>query len=82
MIPTPKCKNQNRDSNVHPNLRPEGRCGVIKDGTEKKNGKVECGEIVVQEELALHEVEGEVMECPTNDAESANIIVECELGCV
>lgn len=82
MIPTPKCKNQNRDSNVCPNFWPERRCGVVKDGAEKKNCKIECGEIVVQEELALHEVEWEVMECPTNDAESANVVIECELGCI
>lgn len=82
MVPTPKCKDQNRNSNVCPNLWFECRCGVVKDCTEKKDGKVECGEVVVQEELTLHKIEGEIMERPADDAKSANIVVKCELGCV
>src|SRR4051812_31995991 len=49
--------------------------GQIKDGTETEDGKPECREIVVQEQLAVHEVERQVVQSPSNDKESANLIV-------
>jgi hypothetical protein len=35
---------------------------------------------VVEEELALHEEEGEKVECPREDEEAADFVVEGELG--
>lgn len=81
MVPAPKCKDQNHNSNVCPNLWFERRCGIVEDGAEKKDGKVKCGKVMVQEKLTLHKIEGEIMECPADDAESTNIVVKCELGC-
>ena len=39
------------------------------------DGEVECWEVVVQEELSLHEEEGQPVERPTKDA-SANLVIE------
>ena len=40
-------------------------CNVIIGLTKSDNGKVESREIMMQEQLALHQVEGKVVECPT-----------------
>lgn len=34
----------------------------------------------MQEQLAGHEVEWEVVQCPANDEETAHFVVECDLG--
>jgi hypothetical protein len=60
--------NDSKDpGNLKPNLRPQGRCGKIKNTAGDKNSKVESGEIVVEEELALHKEKREVVQSPTYD---------------
>lgn len=47
----------------------------------RTHGEVEGGEVVVKEELALHEEEGEVVQEPAEQEEPAEAIVEDDLGC-
>lgn len=45
---------------------------------ERTYSKVEGGEVVVEEELARHEEEGEVVEEPAEEEEPAQAIVELD----
>lgn len=47
----------------------------VKHLAERDDGEVECREIVVQEKLALHQEEGEVMQGPAQDG-GTNLIIE------
>lgn len=47
----------------------------VVDLTERNDGKVQGREVVVQEELSLHEEEGEIVEGPAEHGR-ANLIVE------
>lgn len=60
---------------------PESRGDQVEYGAEGQHGEVQGGEVVMQEELTLHEEEGEVVERPANDQERADFVVICELGC-
>jgi hypothetical protein len=49
--------------------------GEVPNLAERDDGEEESREVVVQEQLALHEEEGEVVECPTKHG-NANLVVE------
>ena len=53
---------------------------VERNGGEEK-GEVEGWEVVVEEELSLHDEEGEVMEEPSDGEESTESIIENDLSC-
>jgi hypothetical protein len=40
------------------------------------------GEVMVQEELATHDVEGEVVGCPGNEEESGGVVKAGSRACV
>ena len=68
--------NDSKDpSNLKPDLRSQGRCGKIKNTAGDKNSKIESGEIVMEEELALHEEKREVVQSPTYDQKATNRVV-------
>lgn len=52
---------------------------VVKDLCQCNDGEVESREVVVQEELALHEEEGKVVESPAKD-DSADFVVKATEG--
>ena len=54
---------------------PEPAGDEVKLLGEGNEGEVERGEVVMEEKLASHEVEWEVMECPSDDA-GANFVIE------
>lgn len=49
--------------------------GEVKGDTEHEDGEIEGGEVVVEEELAAHEEEGEVMVAPRHKEESSRQLV-------
>jgi hypothetical protein len=49
--------------------------GEVPNLAERDDGEEESREVVVQEQLALHEEEGEVVECPTKHG-NANLVIE------
>lgn len=71
----PHDDHRNHARNLQPNTRFELSRRCVKHGTGHENGKVERGEVVVQEELAGHEEEGEVMQSPASCKESAELVV-------
>lgn len=58
--------------------RETGR-GEVKGLAQGDDGEVQGGEVVVEEELTLHEVEGEVVESPAQDG-GADLVVEALEG--
>ena len=46
----------------------------FEEGTGDEGGGEVGGEVVVQEELAAHEVEGEVVRCPAEEEESRGVV--------
>lgn len=76
---------QHHQDEHHRDLHPPRRLEVlgeqVKDRAEAEDGKVEGGEVVVEEELTLHEVEGEVVECPGGDEEAADLVVGLHRSC-
>lgn len=58
--------------------RESGR-GVVEDLAQGDDGKVQSGEVMVEEELALHQVEGEVVQSPAKNGD-ANLIVKALEG--
>lgn len=50
----------------------------IKHGARAEDGKVQGGKVVVQEELALHEEEGQVVHSPADDEEAADFVVDAD----
>lgn len=56
---------------------PRTQCGgdEIKHRAEEKDRKVERWEIMMEEELAAHEKEGEIMQRPTDEKEAAKGII-------
>lgn len=80
MAPTPHGQDQNDGSDLDPRSRPKSRCGIVKDGAEGKNGEPQRREVVMQEELSLHEEERKVMQRPADDEERADFVVIRNLG--
>ena len=54
---------------------------VVVDLAERDDSKVESWEVVMQEKLALHQVEWEIVKCPSKDG-SANLVVETLEDCI
>lgn len=71
------------DNWVAPNTRQGESCGdkVIKLA-ESYDGKVQCREVVVQEELALHEVEGEIVKSPSKNRCTHFVVETLESGVI
>ena len=57
------------------------RCGKVEELAHGDDGKVKSWKVVVQKQLSLHEVEGEVMERPAEDA-CPDLVVEASKGCL
>lgn len=53
----------------------------IKDGTRAQDGKVEGREVVVQEELTLHEEKGKIVQGPADNEEAADLVVYAYSRC-
>lgn len=74
-----------QDEHHSRNLRPcpwsQSRGDQVEYGTEGQHGEVQGGEVVMQEELSLHEEEGEVVQSPADDQERADFVVVREFGC-
>ena len=49
----------------------EGRRDKVKDTTRQQNGEVQRREVVMQEKLAIHEIERQIVQCPANEQEAA-----------
>ena len=45
------------------------------DDAEEEDGEVQGGQVVVEEQLAAHEVEGEVVQRPAHEEEAAEAVV-------
>jgi hypothetical protein len=82
VAPAPDDQDQNDRSNLDTCSRSDSRGDEIKHRAKAQHRKPEGGEVMVQEELSLHEEEREVMEGPGNHEESANLVVECSLSCL
>ena len=50
------------------------RCEIV-DLTHSNDREVECWEVMMKKELTLHQIKGEVMECPTQDR-STNLVIK------
>lgn len=60
---------------LDPSRLPKVSRKQVKDGARAQDSKVQGGKVVVEEELTLHEEEGEVVHCPADDEEAADFIV-------
>lgn len=69
MAPGPYHQDQHHTGDLYPGSRSKPRCRKIEHGTKAQDGEPERREIVMEEELPLHEEEGEVMQCPSDDEE-------------
>lgn len=64
------------ESDLKPELGLQGMSEEVEDGGKEEDGEVESGEVVMEEELALHDEEGEVVKRPAESEETAKSIVE------
>ena len=78
----PDRKHEHHRSRLQLDSRPNTRGDVVEHGAEAEDGKVERREIVVQEQLALHEEEGEIVQCPSDEERGADFVVKGNLGCM
>jgi len=81
MAPGPYDQDENDTSDLDPSSRSKARGGEVEDSAKGEDRKPKRGEVVVQEELTLHEEEGEVVQRPSDDEERADFVVKGCLGC-
>ncbi len=82
-----QCKSRNGEAKEHNGASGANPLPVLKANTwdagsekvvelaQSQDGEVQGWEVVVQEQLALHQEEGEVVECPPED-ESSDLVAE------
>ena len=71
----PDGQRHNDRSDLDPPPRRHRRRQQIEYRHKRKDGEIECGEIVMEEELALHEEEGEIVQCPSENGEPDELVV-------
>jgi hypothetical protein len=71
----PHGNNEYYPSNLQPYAWLEFGCRGIKHCASHENGKVECREVMMQEELSRHKEERQIMKRPAGREESAKLIV-------
>lgn len=66
----PKVQNRNdgqHASNLQSRAWPDRGRDEVEDAAQQEDCKVQCGEVMMEEELSPHEEEGEVVEGPANE---------------
>jgi hypothetical protein len=64
MLESPQSHDQYDSCHLHSELWFKSRSSQVENAREKQDGEIECRKVMMQEELALHDEEGEVMHCP------------------
>jgi hypothetical protein len=73
-------RHEDRRGDLQPHPRAEGRGGKVEHGAPEQDGKVQRGEVVVQEELPGFEEEGEVVQSPAHEEEATDGVVFDDFG--
>ena len=81
MLEVPDGYDGNDTCDLETDARPEVRCDQIEGSTGEKDGEVKSGEVVVKEQLAAHDPEGEIMHAPPSKEKTAEGIILDDLGC-
>ena len=71
----PNGEDEEYSRNLQANARAKRCCKKVKDTAREKDGVVKSGEVVMQEQLAVHEEEWEVVQEPAQCEESADGVV-------
>lgn len=80
MLECPQSKDEDDCRHLNPELRSQGRSCQIKDAREEENGEVQSWEVVMQEELSLHDEEWDVVHDPAEEEEATKAVVELHGG--
>ncbi len=72
---SPNCHHNEADSQVQSNALSEAARDEVEYHATEKDREIECREIVMQEELALHYEERNVVKCPSHEKETTHRIV-------
>ena len=75
MIPCPNHSDHHHCGDLKPHPRGHLSRPNIKDRTRQQNAEIERREVVVQEELAGHDEEGEVVHKPSHREEGTDLVV-------
>jgi len=80
VVPSSNCAENEDSRDLKANSRSKERSQEVERNGGEEKGEVEGGEVVVEEELSLHDEEGEVVEEPSDGEESTESIVENDLS--
>lgn len=71
MLESPERKDEDDSCHLNSELWSQCRCRQIKDAREEQDGEIQSWQVVMQEELALHDKEWEVVHNPAKEEEPA-----------